>query len=243
MHEIYQPHNEHQYCLTSFVAIFNLLLRSTEWSEVSEPNHLRPQCFRWVSPCVPNSSRSGVQSIGRRQRTNRIRFIGDLGLVLMIQYKYLNHQPGWFRNPTAPAHLKPPSDVPDFRGQSPFSVTCPWTKLSPKMSPILTLNRGKCAQTQSTTSYYGSHLTHRQRRRHMTYKRSSVNNSNQRRQKGKKRRPAAAINGMLCVNLFILCELAGFFCLFVFLADSSPPIENVPDFHFRNLVTSIKVQH
>jgi len=69
-------------------------------------------------------------------------------------------------------------DVPDFQGQSPFSVTCPWTKLSLKMSQILTLNGGKCPQTQSNTSYYGSHLTHRQRWRRMTYKRSSVNNNN-----------------------------------------------------------------
>ena len=57
-------------------------------------------------------------------------------------------------------------DVPDF------------LKLPPKMSPILTLNGGKCVQTQSNTSYYGSHLTHRQRLRHMTYRRSSVNNNN-----------------------------------------------------------------
>ena len=46
------------------------------------------------------------------------------------------------------------------------------------------------------------------RRRHMTYRRSSVNNNNLEAAKGKKRTPAAAINGMLCINLFVLCELA-----------------------------------
>ena len=70
----------------------------------------------------------------------------------------------------------------------------------------------------------------------MTYKRSNVNNSNQ--EKGKKRRPAAAINAMLCINLFILCELDVFFVrLLFFWQIFHRRIENDPDFHFRNLVT------
>ena len=61
-------------------------------------------------------------------------------------------------------------DVPDFRGQSPFSVICPRSKLSPEMSPILTVNGGKM-RADSNTSYYGSNLTQHQRRRRMTYRR------------------------------------------------------------------------
>ena len=42
----------------------------------------------------------------------------------------------------------------------------------------------------------------------MTYRRS-VNNNNLEAAKSKEKRPATAINGMLCINLFILGELAG----------------------------------
>ena len=73
----------------------------------------------------------------------------------------------------------------------------------------------KCAQTQTPvitvvishhaspekTSYDVHTLSGR------TTRRSSVNNNNLEAAKRKKRR-SAVINGMLCMNLFILCELA-----------------------------------
>ena len=67
---------------------------------------------------------------------------------------------------------------PHVPGQSPFLVTFPWTNAVPENVPDFDTEWGKCAQTQSNTNYYGRHLTHRQRRCRMTYKRRSVNNKN-----------------------------------------------------------------
>ena len=89
----------------------------------------------------------------------------------------------------------------------PFWWPVPGQMLSPKMSPILTLNGEKCAKTQSNTSYYGSHLTHRQRRHRMTYKRSRVNNNNLEAAKRKEK--------VCCVLTYLFCvNWQGFFVVF-----------------------------
>ena len=60
---------------------------------------------------------------------------------------------------TVPPNVRWP-DVPDFWGQSPIWVTCPRLKLSPEMSPILTLNGGG-GKLRADSSYYGSQLSWR----------------------------------------------------------------------------------
>ena len=76
-----------------FIAVFNLLLRFIYWSEVSEPNHLSPQCFwwdhklesvnwfnwiLWVHDISSESANSPCTSLPE----DSIRVNGDLGLMI-----------------------------------------------------------------------------------------------------------------------------------------------------------------
>ena len=100
---------------------------------------------------------------------------------------------------------------PRFPGTVPVLGDLSPVKAVPENVPDFDAEMGqKCAQTQSNTSYYGSHLTHRQRRRHMTYIRSSVNNNNLKVAKRKEKETSGAINGMMYINLFTphLCNNA-----------------------------------